>query len=107
MNQIQQEQHNIGKPYYKEIERGVGIKANEFEAIINISSEVYQSGQFPLSKLFSDKLKQALGGEWFIFIYPLVEDKTYDYTMTCADSMNSVSFIIEQTKFQIFHIIQH
>ena len=103
MNQIQEEITSLGKPYYKEIERGVGIKPDEFEAIIKVSSEVYQSGQNLMSKSFSDRLKQILGGELFVFIYP-VEDKIYDYTLTCANSMNSVSFVINQTKFQIYHI---
>ena len=39
---------------YRDVYRGIGIKANEYEIIKKVSSEVYQSNVNYMSKYFSE-----------------------------------------------------
>ena len=81
-----------GQPVYREIARGVGIDAREYEAIKRVSTQVYQSG-----------IKQSLGGEWFAFVNP-AGDETYEFSLTRVKGTDFVSFVIDNTKFQVCRI---
>ena len=99
MNQFQVQR----KPHYREVYRGVCISAKDYEVIKRISSQIYQSGNKMTSKNYIDEIKKNLGGEWFGFIVP-AEEGQYDYSFTDENQNNFVSFIIDNTKFQLCRI---
>ena len=103
MNQIQKNDAIQKKPFYKDAYRGVGINAHEYEAIIKVSTELYQSGNISKSQTFAEKLKQILGNEWFVFANSS-EDETCDFYISNAKSIDFASFIIENTKIIIYRI---
>ena len=90
-------------PVYREIARGVGIDPRELEAIKRVSMQVYQSGVKPMAKDVSEGIKQALGGEWFAFVNP-AGDETYEFSLTRVKGTDFVSFVIDNTKFQVCRI---
>ena len=92
-----------GQPSYKEIARGVGIDPRELEAIKRVSMQVYQSGVSPMAKAVSEGIKQNLGGEWFAFVNP-AGDETYEFSLTRVKGTDFVSFVIDNTKFQVCRI---
>ena len=87
---------------YSEVERGVGINAHEYEVIKNVSSQVYLKG-VDMAKNFAEGVKQIIGGEWFASINSDKEKKNSidECYVTNAKDIDSVSFNIEGTKFQI------
>ena len=91
------------KPIFREAFRGVSISAKDYEAIKKISTQIYQSGINMTSKNYIDEIKKNLGGEWFGFIVPEGEEQ-YDYSFTNENSNNFVSFIIDNSKFQLCRI---
>ena len=92
-----------GQPVYREIARGVGIDPREYEAIKRVSMQVYQSGVNPMAKNVSEGIKQALGGEWFAFVNP-AGDETYEFSLTRVKGTDFVSFVLDNTKFQVCRI---
>ena len=90
-------------PVYREIARGVGIDPREYEAIRRVSTQVYTSGVKPLAKPVSEGIKQTLGGEWFAFVNP-AGDETYEFSLTRVKGTDFVSFVIDNTKFQVCRI---
>ena len=92
-----------GQPMYREIARGVGIDAREYEAIKRVSTQVYQSGVKPMAKAVSEGIKQNLGGEWFAFVNP-AGDETYEFSLTRVKGTDFVSFVLDNTKFQVCRI---
>ena len=103
MNQFAQKLQSKVKPIYRDVYRGVGISASEYEVIKKVSLQLYQSKINYISKAFSDELKNHLGGEWFVFVNP--EDNKYDFSITKARDIDYVSFIIENTLFVICRIL--
>ena len=103
MDEIQKDVKILKIPFYKDVYRGVGINAHEYESIINVSNEMYQSGNLFKSQTFSEKLKQNLGNEWFVLANSS-EDETCDFYLTSAKSLDFVSFVIENVKITIYRI---
>ena len=95
--------YQAGGPQYIEIARGVGIDPRELEAIKRVSMQVYQSGVKPMAKDVSEGIKQALGGEWFAFVNP-AGDETYEFSLTRVKGTDFVSFVLDNTKFQVCRI---
>ena len=95
--------YQAGGPQYREIARGVGIDPRELEAIKRVSIQVYQSGIKPMAKPVSEGIKQALGGEWFAFVNP-AGDETYEFSLTRVKGTDFVSFVLDNTKFQVCRI---
>ena len=102
MYQVPQGMPGAG-PVYREIARGVGIDPREYEAIKRVSTQVYQSGVRPMAKDVSEGIKQNLGGEWFAFVNP-AGDKTYEFSLTRVKGTDFVSFVLDNTKFQVCRI---
>ena len=92
-----------GAPVYREIARGVGIDPRELEAIRRVSMQVYQRGVRPMAKDVSEGIKQNLGGEWFAFVNP-AGDESYEFSLTRVKGTDFVSFVINDTKFQVCRI---
>ncbi len=92
-----------GQPVYREIARGVGIDPRELGVIKSVSMQVYQSGVKPMAKAVSEGIKQGLGGEWFAFVNP-AGDETYEFSLTRVKGTDFVSFVINDTKFQVCRI---
>ncbi len=92
-----------GGPQYREIARGVGIDPRELAAIKNAAIQVYRSGVRPMAKGVSEGIKQALGGEWFAFVNP-AGDETYEFSLTRVKGTDFVSFVLDNTKFQVCRI---
>ena len=90
-------------PTYKEIARGVGIDAREYEVIKRISTKVYMSGIRPLSRGITEGIKQELGGEWFAFINPY-DDDTSELCITRVKGTDFLCFVFDNTKFQVCRI---
>ena len=103
MYQVPQYGQTAGQPGYKEIARGVGIDPRELEAIKRVSMQVYQSGVQPMAKPVSEGIKQTLGGEWFAFVNP-AGDETYEFSLTRVKGTDFVSFLLDNTKFQVCRI---
>ena len=95
--------YQAGDPQYIEIARGVGIDPRELEAIKRVSMQVYQSGVKPMAKDVSEGIKQALGGEWFAFVNP-AGDESYEFSLTRVKGTDFVSFVLDNTKFQVCRI---
>ena len=95
--------YQAGGPQYREIARGVGIDPRELEAIKRVSMQVNQSGVQPMAKPVSEGIKQNLGGEWFAFVNP-AGDETYEFSLTRVKGTDFVSFVIDNTKFQVCRI---
>ena len=95
--------YQAGGPQYREIARGEGIDPRELEAIKRVSMQVYQSGVKPMAKDVSEGIKQALGGEWFAFVNP-AGDETYEFSLTRVKGTDFVSFVLDNTKFQVCRI---
>ena len=93
----------VGQPVYREIARGVGIDPREYEAIKRVSTQAYLSGVRPLAKPVSEGIKQSLGGEWFAFVNP-AGDETYEFSLTRVKGTDFVSFVLDNTKFQVCRI---
>ena len=93
-------------PVYKEIARGAGIDEKEYEAIKSVSTEVYMSGIRPLSKGISEGIKNILGGEWFAFTNPIGEE-SYEFCLTRVKGTDFVTFVFDNTKFQICRIKEY
>ena len=103
MYQVPQYGMQAGGPQYREIARGVGIDPRELEAIKRVSIQVYQSGVKPMAKAVSEGIKQNLGGEWFAFVNP-AGDETYEFSLTRVKGTDFVSFVLDNTKFQVCRI---
>ena len=103
MYQFPQQSMQGGQPVYKEIARGIGIDARELDAIKKVSTQVYLSGQKPMAKAVSEGVKQNLGGEWFAFVNP-AGDESYEFSLTRVKGTDFVSFVLNNTKFQICRI---
>ena len=102
MYQVPQGMPGAG-PVYREIARGVGIDPREYEAIKRVSTQVYQSRVRPMAKNVSEGIKQSLGGEWFAFVNP-AGDETYEFSLTRVKGTDFVSFVLNDTKFQVCRI---
>ncbi len=94
---------SVGQPVYREIARGVGIDPHEYEAIKRVSTQAYMSGIKPLAKPVSEGIKQNLGGEWFAFVNP-AGDESYEFSLTRVKGTDFVSFVLDNTKFQVCRI---
>ena len=92
-----------GLPVYKEIARGIGIDPRELQAIKAVSMKIYQSGKKPMAKDVSEGIKQTLGGEWFAFVNP-AGDESYEFSLTRVKGTDFVSFVLNDTKFQVCRI---
>ena len=104
MNQTDENGTRLNKHvFYKEVERGVGITAHEYEQIKKISSQIYLSGCKPMAKAFSEELKKNLGSDWLVSISSY-EDTINELYITSVKDSDSVSFIIDNIKFQIFRV---
>ena len=104
MNQRDENNSQLNKHvFYKEVERGVGITAHEYEQIKKVSSQVYLSGCKPMAKAFSEELKKILGSDWLVSINSC-EDIIHEFYITSVKDTDSVSFIIDNIKFQIYRI---
>ena len=93
-------------PLYKEIARGVGIDANEYETIKRVSTEIYMTGIRPLSKGISEGIKSNLGGEWFVFTNPVGEEE-YEFCLTRVKGTDFLTFVFDNTKFQVCRIKEY
>ena len=102
-SQYGQSFQQAGQPTYKEIARGVGIDPRELDAIKRVAFQVYQSGVRPMAKDISEGIKQQLGGEWFAFVNP-AGDETYEFSLTRVKGTDFVSFVLDNTKFQVCRI---
>ncbi len=94
---------SVGQPVYREIARGVGIDPHEYETIKRVSTQAYMSGIKPLAKPVSEGIKQNLGGEWFAFVNP-AGDESYEFSLTRVKGTDFVSFVLDNTKFQVCRI---
>ena len=104
MNKLYENNNQLNKHvFYKEVERGVGINAHEYEQIKKVSSQIYLSGCKPMAKPFSEELKKILGSEWLVNISSC-EDTINEFYITSVKDTDSVSFIIDNIKFQIYRI---
>ena len=93
-------------PVYKEIAKGVGIDPREYQTIKRVSIYVYMSGIRPLSKGITERIKAELGGEWFAFINP-IGDESYELCITRVKGTDFLTFVLDNTKFQICRIKEY
>ena len=97
----------VGKgPVYQEIAKGVGLDPHEYEIIKTVSVNVYMSGIRPLSIGITEGIKAELGGEWFAFINP-IGDESYELSITRVKGTDFLSFVLDNTKFQICRIREY
>ena len=76
----------------KLISRGSEINDNEYNIIISICIKIQDSkASLPLSIKCIQKIKEKIGGEWFVFVVPKSETN-YDFYLSCTKGRKYLSF---------------
>ena len=84
---------------YNLIRRGQGITQNEENKIAQTAASVVQQGLTPLSNKTASAVKQALGGDWLVIVYP--QDKPIDFNMTCVQGNDYMYFTLNGNAYQV------
>ena len=84
---------------YKLIRRGGGITQNEENKISQTAVSVVQQGLTPLSNKTASAVKQTLGGDWLVIVYP--QDKPIDFNMTCVQGNDYMYFTLNGNAYQV------
>jgi len=54
----------------------------------------------PMSNTCISNIKNAIKGEWFVFVCP-VNNKQYDFSLSIVTGSDFLSFALDQTQFQV------
>ena len=84
---------------YNLIRRGAGITQNEENKIAQTAASVAQQGLTPLSNQTARAVKQTLGGDWLVIVYP--QDKPIDFNMTCVQGNDYMYFTLNGNAYQV------
>ncbi len=92
-------------PQINLIKMGNGIDQNEYATITGIASQNYAmtNGKLPLSTNIANGIKQALKGNWFVFVAE-ASDNAFNFALTCVKGGDFVIFTINNLKFQCLRL---
>lgn len=102
MNQYGNQQNNFEQqiPGFKLIGRGKGIDEREYSSIISAANRAFSERLDPLSNGVIKYIKEAIGGEWFVFA--CVQGlKGYDFSLSVVTGSDFLSFTIQNFQFQV------
>lgn len=92
--------YNVPQPIFKQFAVGQGIDTNEYNSIVGSCTKAYSSRMLPLPASAAGMIKQAIGGEWFVFVSP-VGSKDFDFSLTSVQGGDFLSFALDNTCFQV------
>ena len=84
---------------YNLIRRGSGITQNEETKIAQTAVSIVQQGLTPISNKTASAVKQTLGGDWLVIVYP--QDKPIDFNMTCVQGNDYMYFTLAGNAYQV------
>ena len=96
----QQPPYGGAQPVYKQISVGQGIDMNEFNRIVECCKQAYMSRATPLSEHCCNAIKQALGGDWFVFQCEIGKAE-FDFHLTKVRGGDYMTFSLDNKKFEV------
>ena len=88
----------------KLISRGIGLNEKEFDIIIESCIEIQDSkAALPLSIKCITKIKEQIGGEWFVFACPETE-KNYDFYLSYTENQKFCIFKYSGNEYHVCNI---
>ena len=87
------------QPVYKLLRKGAGINPTEQQGIVFCAMTIYQDEISPISNNTAKYIKQKLGGDWIVIVYP--DSKPIDFNMTCVEGNDFMYFTLDKTAFQV------
>ena len=88
------------QPVYKQISVGQGIDMNEYNRIVDCCKQCYMSRATPLSEQCCNAVKQALGGDWFVFQCEM-GNADFDFHLTKVRGGDYMTFSLDNKKFEV------
>ena len=88
------------QPVYKQISVGQGIDMNEYNRIVDCCKQCYMSRATPLSEHCCNAVKQALGGDWFVFQCEM-GNADFDFHLTKVRGGDYMTFSLDNKKFEV------
>ena len=88
------------EPVYKQITVGQGIDMNEYNRIVDCCKQCYMSRATPLSEHCCNAVKQALGGDWFVFQCEM-GNADFDFHLTKVRGGDYMTFSLDNKKFEV------
>ena len=88
------------QPVYKQISVGQGIDMNEYNRIVECCKQCYLSRATPLSESCCNAVKQALGGDWFVFQCEM-GNADFDFHLTKVRGGDYMTFSLDNKKFEV------
>ena len=96
----QQPPYGGAQPVYKQISVGQGIDMNEYNRIVECCKQAYMSRATPLSEQCCNAIKQALGGDWFVFQCE-IGNAEFDFHLTKVRGGDYMTFSLDNKKFEV------
>ena len=96
----QQPPYGGAQPAYKQISVGQGIDMNEYNRIVECCKQAYMSRATPLSEHCCNAIKQALGGDWFVFQCE-IGNAEFDFHLTKVRGGDYMTFSLDNKKFEV------
>ena len=96
----QQPPYGGAQPVYKQISVGQGIDMNEYNRIVECCKQAYMSRATPLSERCCNAIKQALGGDWFVFQCE-IGNAEFDFHLTKVRGGDYMTFSLDNKKFEV------
>ena len=88
----------------KLISRGQGISEKEYDAIVSSCIQIQDTKRPPpLSFICINKIKEKIGGEWFVFVHSESESN-YDYYLSYIKREKSLCFTYLGNEYDICRI---
>ena len=84
------------------LNKGCGIKYNEYKEIIHACVDTIDKNLYPLSDNCIKDIKKRINGEWFVFVCPETENN-YDFYLSDTNNEDYLSF---EYKGNIFKVLQ-
>ena len=84
----------------KLVSRGNGINDVDYREITNACVEVQDSRAIPMSQKCIDKIKNKIGGEWYVFVCPESETN-YDFYLSFVDKGKYLTFKYNKNEFHV------
>ena len=86
-------------PVYNLIKEGKGISRLEEQGIVFCAMTIFQEEMQPLSNNTARYIKNKLGGDWLVIIYP--EGKPIDFCLTSVSRNDFMYFTLDTTAYQV------
>ncbi len=86
-------------PVYNLIKEGKGISRLEEQGIVFCAMAIYQEEMKPLSNNTAQYIKEKLGGDWLVIVYPI--EKSIDFNLTFLSRNDFMFFTLDTTAYQI------